>query len=118
MSLTNNRKDFGPIFWLHSTLELLEWFSFLLIDWQVLLALLVLLQIQYSVLGGCILAQAEFGKDKNYTFTWYYLVKFFPDLNPKKTTLVLRYIIPLLVLVLAIYIQTFLGYRPVLDLIK
>jgi hypothetical protein len=118
MSLMNNKKDFGPIFWLHSFLELLEWFSFLLIDWQILLALLVLLQIQYSILGGCILAQAELGKDKNYTFTWYYLVKIFPSLDPKKTTWVLRYIIPLLVLALAIYIQTFLGYRPVLNLIK
>lgn len=114
----NSKKDFGPIFWLHTTLELLEWFSFLLIDWQILLALLVLLQIQYTVLGGCILAQVEFGKAENHTFTWYYLVKIFPNLNPKKTTWVLRYIIPLLVLALAIYIQVFVGYIPVLHLIK
>jgi hypothetical protein len=112
------KKDFGGIFWLHTTLELLEWFSFLLIDWQILLALLVLLQIQYSVLGGCVLAQAEFGKNKNYTFTWYYLVKIFPNLDPVKTTWVLRYMVPILILILAIYIQVFLGYSPVLDLIK
>lgn len=114
----NNNKDFGPIFWLHTILELLEWSSFLLIDWQILLILLVLLQIQYSVLGGCILAQAEFGKDKNHTFTWYYLVKIFPNLDPKMTTLVLRYVIPLLVLALAIYIQAYAGYIPVLHLIR
>jgi hypothetical protein len=114
----NSKSDFGAIFWLHTTLELLEWFSFLLIDWQILLVLLVLLQIQYSVLGGCVLAQAEFGKGKNYTFTWYYLVKIFPNLDPRKTTWVLRYIVPILVLVLAIYIQVFLGYSPVLNLIK
>ena len=114
----NSKNDFGQIFWLHTILELLEWFSFLLIDWQILLVLLILLQIQYSTLGGCILAQAEFGKDKNHTFTWYYLVKIFPSLNPKKTTLVLRYIIPILVLALAIYLQAFIGYVPILHLIK
>ena len=114
----NNKRDFGPIFWFHTILELLEWFSFLLIDWQILLALLILLQIQYSVLGGCVLARAEFGKGKEYTFTWYYLVKIFPNLDPKKTTLVLRYIVPILVLILAIYLQVFWGYSPVLNLIK
>ena len=62
--------------------------------------------------------QAEFGKDKKYTFTWYYLVKIFPNLDPKKTTLVLRYIVPILVLVLAVYLQVFVGYSPVLNLIK
>ena len=113
-----NKGDFGLIFWSHTILELLEWFSFLLIDWQILLALLILLQIQYSVLGGCVLAQAEFGKNKKYTFTWYYLVKVFPNLDPKKTTLVLRYIVPLLILALAIYLQVVIGYSPVLDLIK
>lgn len=113
----NNKKDFGPIFWLHSTLELLEWFSFLLIDWQIILALLVLLQIQYWVLGGCVLAHVELGKDKDYTFTWYYLVKIFPNLDPKRTTFVLRYVIPILVLALAIYLQIFVGYKPVLHLI-
>jgi hypothetical protein len=114
----NNKGDFGVIFWLHTLLELLEWFSFLLIDWQIILALLVLLQIQYSVLGGCVLAQAELGKDKNYTFTWYYLVKIFPNLDPKRTTLVLRYIVPLLILALAIYLQVVVGYTPVLNLIR
>ena len=113
----NNKKDFGPIFWIHTTLELLEWFSFLLIDWQIILALLILLQIQYSVLGGCVLAHAELGKDKDYTFTWYYLVKIFPNLDPKRTTFVLRYIIPVSVLILAIYLQFFVGYIPVLHLI-
>ena len=113
-----NKGDFGSIFWLHTILELLEWFSFLLINWQILLALLVILQIQYAVLGGCVLAQAEFGKDKKYTFTWYYLVKVFPNLDPVKTTWVLRYVIPILVLALAIYLQVVLGYIPILHLIK
>ena len=116
--MNTDKKDYGAIFWLHTTLELLEWFSFLLIDWQILLALLILLEIQYSVLGGCVLAHIELGKDKNYTFTWYYLVKIFPNLDPKKTTFVLRVIVPFLILVLAIYLQVFVGYKPVLNLIK
>ena len=116
--MNTDKKDFGPIFWLHSTFEILEWFSFLLIDWQILLVILILLQIQYAVLGGCILAHMELGKDKDYTFTWYYLVKIFPNLDPKKTTFVLRYAVPFLVLALAIYLQIFIGYKPVLNLIK
>jgi hypothetical protein len=114
----NGKKDFGPIFWVHTILQLLELSLFMLIDWQILLAILILLQIQYSVLGGCILAHMELGKDKNYTFTWYYLVKAFPTLNPKKTTFVIRVIIPVLLLALAIYLQVFAGYIPVLHLIK
>lgn len=113
-----NKKDFGPMFWFHSVLEILEWFSFLLIDWQIILTILVLLQIQYFILGGCVLAQAEFGKGKNYTFNYYYLVKIFPNIDPKKTTLIFRYIVPLLVLALSIYLQVFAGYNPLLHLIK
>ena len=116
--MNKGKKDFGLIFWLHTTLELLECFSFLLIDWQILLALLILLEIQYSVFGGCILAHMELGNDKNYTFTWYYLVKIFPNLDPKRTTFVLRVVVPFLVLILAIYLQIFIGYKPVLNLIK
>ena len=112
------KKDFGLIFWLHTALQLLEVFAFLLIDWQILLAILVLLQIQYSVLGGCVLSHMELGKDKNYTFTWYYLVKVFPNLDPKKTTFILRVVVPIMLLVLAIYLQVFLGCIPVLNLIK
>ena len=114
----SNKGDFGPIFYLHTLLQLLEWFSFLLIDWQILLVLLVLLQIQYSLLGGCVLAHMELGKGKNYTFTWYYLVKIFPNLDPKKTTFVIRVMVPILLLALAIYLQVVLGYSPVLNLIK
>jgi len=113
-----NKGDFGFIFYLHTLLQLLEWFSFLFIDWQILLVLLVLLQIQYSFLGGCILAHLELGKDKNYTFTWYYLVKIFPNLDPKKTTFVIRVIAPILLLVLAVYLQVFVGYSPLFNLIK
>ncbi len=113
-----NKRDFGLIFWFHTFLQLLEWFSFLLIDWQILLFLLVLLQIQYSLLGGCVLAHIELGKGKDYTFTWYYLVKIFPKLDPKKTTFVLRVIVPILLLALAIYLQAFIGYSPVLNLIR
>lgn len=113
-----NKKDFGWIFWVHSVLEILELFSFLLIDWQILLSILILLQIQYSVIGGCIMAKMEFGGAKKYTFNWYYLVKIFPNLDPWKTTLVFRYILPLLVLILAIYLQVFTGYSPLLNLIK
>lgn len=113
-----SKKDYGFIFWFHTFLEVLEMFLFLLIDWQIILGILVLLQIQYIFLGGCVLAQAEFGKGKNHTFSYYYLVKIFPNLSPKKTTLIFRYILPLLVLILAIYLQIFVGYEPVLNLIR
>jgi len=113
-----NKGDFGWIFYFHTLLQLLELLSFLLIDWQILLVLLLLLQIQYSTLGGCVLTHAEFGKDKNYSFTWYYLVKIFPNLEPKKTTFIIRVIIPILLLILSIYLQVFVGYSPVLNLIR
>ena len=110
-------KDFSLIFWIHTILEIFECFAFLLIDWQIILIILILLQIQYSVLSGCVLANIEFG-EYNYTFNWYYLVKVFPNLDPKFTTLIFRYIIPFLVLALAVYLQVFVGYTPVLNLIK
>ena len=113
-----SKQDYGLIFWTHTFLEILEILLFLLIDWQIILGILVLLQIQYMLLGGCVLARAEFGKGKSQTFNYYYLVKIFPNLSPKKTTLIFRYIIPLIVLVLAIYLQVFIEYIPVLDLIK
>lgn len=107
-------KEFGIIFYAHLALILISYSSSLYLDWKFIVVGAVLLQLYYAVRGGCDLTFMEFGEDKDTTFVWYYLRKIFPRLHQKRTKLVVRFLIPILVVVTAIVIQEGLGYVPLL----
>lgn len=110
------RKDFGIYFWIHILLLILAYLSFLFVDWKIILIIVVLLQLQYSILGGCLLTHLEMGKDKNETFLWYYLRKIYPKLDAKRTKFVIRVIVPVVILILGLFFQIKLGFEPVVKI--
>lgn len=115
-AINKMKKEFGVYFWMHILLLIPAYTSFLFVDWKIILIVVILLQIQYSVLGGCILTHLEMGSDKNETFIWYYLRKIYPSLNPRKTKFVIRIIVPLTILVLGLLFQIKLGFIPIIEL--
>jgi hypothetical protein len=99
------KKDFGIIFWIHLLLIIAVWTSPFWVDWRIMLVVIVLLNLQFLILGGCYLTFLETGKDRDMTFYYYYLSKFFPHLNKKKTKIFIRYILPFLLLGIALIYQ-------------
>ena len=110
------KKEFGLWFWVHILLLILVYLSPLFIDWKLIVIGVVILQIQYWVINGCILTHLEMGKDKNETFIWYYLRKIYPNLNPKRTKFVIRVIVPIVLVTAGIILQTKLGLEPLIKI--
>ena len=100
-----SKREYGGIFWIHLILIGLAYTSFLWLDWRIILAGVVLLQVYYRIRGGCDLTFAEFGDDKDTTFAWYYLRKIIPNLDQKKTKIFIRYVLPVVLAVVAFYLQ-------------
>lgn len=110
------KKEFGLIFWIHLILIILSYSSFLYLDWKLIVLGIVLLQIYYIFRGGCDLTFREFGNDKDTTFVWYYLRKLFPNLNQHKTKIFVRYVFPILLIVISFYTQKILNYSPIINI--
>lgn len=109
-------KFFGPVFWIHLTFLLLAASSPFWLDWRLILLALILLHLQWIVLGGCYLTFWEAGRDPNMTFEYYYLRRIWPKLNKKKMKMIDRYIIPTLLVAFAFFLQTHLNFEPALKI--
>lgn len=101
-------------FWLHLLLLIPAYFSFILFDWWLIVFGVIVLQIQYLLIGGCFLTHLEMGKDKNETFIWYYLQKIYPRINPVKTKFVIRFVVPVLIIATALVVQVKFGFQPMI----
>lgn len=101
-------------FFIHILLLIPAYFSPILFNWKLIVLGSLLLQIQYLILGGCVLTHLELGKDKNETFIWYYLQKLYPKLNPKITRYFIRFILPIFLISFAMVIQIYFKVGPLL----
>jgi len=99
------KKDFGSVFWLHLSLIILLWTTSFWIDWILILVGVVILHIYWFFFDGCHLTKLEAGNDKDATFYHHYLSKVFPNLNKKRVKMVVRYLIPIFILIIAYVIQ-------------
>ena len=108
------RKDFGPVFWLHALLLIPAYLSPILVDYRLIIVGVIILQIQYWITGGCFLTHWEMGPDNNETFMWYYLKKWYPKLDPKKTKFVIRVVVPGALIIFGILLQVIYTFQPLL----
>jgi len=107
-------KDFGLYFWIHILALVPAYLSPLLVDWWVIIIGVVALQIQHYVIGGCVLTHLEMGKDKNETFIWYYGRKVFPTLDAFRTRIFIRFVVPAVLLIIALVLQLGFDYKPLI----
>ncbi len=102
---------FGFIFWLHLSLILIAYLSPFLFNYKLILTGIIILFLEYAIFQGCILTNAQFGKkDKNMTFYTIYLEMLGFHFNRKKLKFFIRYIMPFIVLALALIWQVMLGF--------
>lgn len=105
---------FGIIFWLHLCLEIVAVFSPFLFSWWIILMFIVILSIQYYIIGGCIMNKWQFKKTEDVTFLYSYLRMAGIDVELKKLKFFMRVILPLIILSVAIVWQIFMAKTPAL----
>jgi disulfide bond formation protein DsbB len=106
--------DFGLIFWVHLFLILIAYISPLFFRWQLILVGVLLLFIQWFLFQGCVLTHAQFGKDKYMTFYYRYLTLMGINVDKKKLKFLMTWIMPLIVLFVAVILQYYQGYNPLI----
>jgi len=98
-------KKYTPlIITLHVVIILLAYSSPFWLDWKLVALGVALNFVQLLVAGGCVLSLAQF-EDKEQTFHEWYLKKFGVLVNRKPLNFTLRYIVPFVILSVAILFQ-------------
>ena len=110
--MTASKKDYEFIFWVHLILTLIFLLSWLFFSWYIVLIGEIILQLQYWLLKGCVLSQAEFGNEE--ACIPYYLFKWKIIKNKKKTLIFFRYYVPLIVIALALILQLVFKISPLI----
>ncbi|MFH1175605.1 MAG: hypothetical protein V1698_02695 [bacterium] len=107
------RKNKKLIFLAHFLLILIALSSPFLFSYGLIILGMVLLWIQYSICGGCVLTFKQFGKDdKNMTFWYYYLSKLGLKADKVKIKIFIRYILPFFILAIALFWQILFNHTP------
>ncbi|MBU6214715.1 hypothetical protein KGM48_02620 [Patescibacteria group bacterium] len=92
---------------LHIVLLIAWYTSPFYLDWRIVILTVVLYHFQLYYAKGCLITQGQFGK-QNEGFYYHYLTKFGFHPDKKKLSFVLDYIIPGMMIVLAITLQVVL----------
>lgn len=93
---------FGIIFWLHLAIIVLAYASPFLFHWKWIIPEIILLWVQSWVVGGCVLTHAQFGKHKNLSSYSVYLELMGFHFERAHVSFVVTYIMPCLVLIIAL----------------
>lgn len=88
----------------HIIIILLAYSSPFWLDWRLVALGVVINYIQILIAGGCVLSLAQF-EDKGQTFHEWYLKKFGIKVNRRAVNFTLRYIVPFVLLGLAVLFQ-------------
>ncbi|MFT5036602.1 MAG: hypothetical protein ACI9VM_000164 [Candidatus Azotimanducaceae bacterium] len=112
--MSKDVKYFGFVFWLHLTLITFTYLSPFLFDWKIMTAVIILLFIQYSIFGGCVLNTVQFGNAKDTAFLYPYLTMMGFKLNSHKFRLFIRYYLPFILLAIALLWQIVFDRAPLL----
>jgi len=106
---------FGPIFWIHMLIEVVAWLSPFLINWWIVVLGAILLQGQFLIFGGCVLNRLHFKKHKDTIFLYPYLRMIGIKTSFKNTRMIMRYVVPVVVIGVAIFWQVILGHPPLFN---
>ncbi len=97
----SKKELFGFWFWLHLFLDLLFLSSPFWLSWKIILVMVALMFLQFLFLGKCVLNKAQFKKTKDAVFLYPYLKMLGWRLNYKTSKILLRYIVPICIVIWA-----------------
>ena len=103
----------------HLFLTVLAYLSWLWLDWRILAVLAVAHLILLEIAGGCPLAHAQFPEDKNKRFYEWWMSKLgvkFTKRNRQPIFIFMRYVMPIVIIGLAILLQIGLNFQPLVRL--
>jgi len=111
--MKTKRDDFGLIFWIHLILIILAYLSPFLFNFKIMVFLVFLYYLQIIIFNGCKLTEIQFGKQSYSTFYYPYLIKLGFKINKKFIYYLMRWIMPLIVLLISL-ILNLLNYNPLI----
>ncbi len=106
---------FGPFFWLHLFLELVFIASPFLLSWKLILLGIILLELQFLIFNGCLINKLHFSNDKEAVFLYPYLKMLDIDISYQSAKILMRYVVPVVVLVVAILWQIVMKNVPIVN---
>ncbi|MFH1207626.1 MAG: hypothetical protein V1668_03395 [Patescibacteria group bacterium] len=107
--------NYGLLFWFHLIIIIVSYISWLLFSWWLVIIGAVLLQIQHIIAKGCVLTRVQFGEEKNnLTFIAFCLETIGFKFNRSKVKIATRFISPLIVIVLALFLRVVLHVKPLI----
>lgn len=98
---------------LHVVLILLAYSSFVWLDWKLVIVGVGLYYMQLLVFGWCVLSLAQFDREKISFHEWY-LTKLGIKVNRKRLNFALTWIIPFVIVGLAVIVQVGLHFAPLI----
>jgi hypothetical protein len=107
------KKEFGLVFWLHLILIVFAYLSPFLFNFYIMIVLVLLYYLQIIIFNGCILTEKQFGKQDHMTFYYPYLIKLGFSVNKKFVYYLMRWIMPLIVLMVSLVLML-LNYMPLI----
>ena len=112
------KNDFGLLFWIHLILIILVWLSPFWLSWKLILFFIFLYYLQLVIFKGCLLTQSQFNiKGREMIFYHYYLTKFGFKIGKEKARIFVDYILPWIILIAAIIIQTRFSIFPLIRIL-
>ena len=111
-----NREDlFNFTFLIHLVLEILSWASPVLFSWWIIVIGFVLMHLQFKIFGTCVLNKIQFKKHSgDSVFLYPYMKMMGFKISFEKARLLMRYIIPLILIIVAIFWQLIFKKSPIL----
>ena len=106
---------FGPFFWLHLFLELVFIVSPFLFSWKLILLGVILLELQFVIFDGCLINKLHFSKDKEAVFLYPYLKMLGVDISYQNVKMLMRYVVPVVILAVAILWQIVMKNVPIVN---
>ena len=106
---------FGPFFWLHLFLDLLFIASPFFLPWKLILWGIVLLELQFFFFRGCLINKLHFPKSREAVFLYPYLKMLGIDVSYQSVKILMRYVVPIILLAVAILWQIVMRNTPVVN---
>jgi|SRR3989338_10702557 len=102
---------------IHFIIIVLVYCSPFLADWNIILIFIFIYYVQLYILGECILTKIQFGKDpEDASFYSYIFTKLGFTANRKKVKIIVDYLIPWIILLIAMFWQIYLNNKVIIDL--
>ncbi len=105
---------FGSFFWLHLLLDVLFLLSPLFLSWKLILLGVVLLELQFFALNGCLINRWYFPNNEEAVFLYPYLRMLGVNISYRHSKILMRYVVPVIILLLAFFWQVVVGQEVLL----